>query len=380
MTEEARSEGVPPKRGRFGRFVLILIGVITVTQVPMLAFVSLHSPLPGWGAALIFAAINAQIIIRIRWLPRPDPPPPWFERYVIWGFFLYTMASLFFAPGVLVWYLLDLDVGGGWAWLAWCFVWSGWSCGIPYRRVAVRHVDVRVPGLPKAFHGLRIAHLTDLHVGPFVSERRLRKWIGLANAAEPDIVCLTGDLIAAGLRFIPRLEAGLRELKPKHGVYAIMGNHDYFGGGVGEALVDMHERLGHRILRNAHEVLERGEERLTIAGVDDTWRDLDDLAKALDGRPESVPVLLLAHDPDLFVPAAEKGVALQLSGHIHGGQLAIPFLGRAGSVLRPFGMPFIQGIYTRGVSTMYLSAGLGTTGAPVRIGMPSELPILRLSP
>jgi uncharacterized protein len=252
---------------------------------------------------------------------------------------------------------------------------GGLAAGLPWRRVVVRVIEIQVANLPPAFEGYRIAHLTDLHSGPLVPERWIRSWSEKTNALTPDLIALTGDLIAAGDGFIPQLERGLTPLRAP--VMAVLGNHDYFGR-ASAALRAMHARLGHELLDNRHIVLTRGEDRLVLAGTDDTWTGSDDLDAALEGAPRDVPVVLLAHDPILFDAAVTRGVDLQLSGHVHGGQVAIPGLGLAGSPLVWMGFTFVRGLYRRGRSQLWLGAGLGTTGAPIRVGVPSELPLLIL--
>jgi len=349
-------------------------------QVPLAWFVV--SQLGGsWPVTVVWLlAVNMIIVVRIRHLPQPLPPPLWFERYVIWGYFIYTMTAMYFVPGWLIGVAAGVSDSALTAWVFASFGLSLFANGVPYRHVKVRRVDIQIPGLPQAFSGLTIAQLTDLHIGPFAPESRVHGWVRRVNAQAPDYVFLTGDLIASGSRFVPALERALAQLTPKRGVVAIMGNHDYFPSDAGDALLAMHRRLGHIMLRNEAQVLDEGGDQLVFAGIDDTWRKSDDIDKALADVPDGVPVVLLAHDPETFPKAATFGIALQVSGHLHGGQLAIPFLGVAGSVLRPFPIPYIHGRYRQDRSTMYVSAGLGTTGAPVRIGMPSEIPILRLIP
>ncbi|MBT9558923.1 MAG: metallophosphoesterase [Myxococcales bacterium] len=358
---------------------LAFVAFLVVVQVPLCLYAVARGA-PIGAAALGFALMQSVIIVRIRYLPKPLPPPVWFERWLVWGFFAIAAVGAWFTPlGGLAWLLgrafeahaaAILDASFGLSILL-----GALAAGIPWRRVVVRVLEVPIAGLPMAFDGFRIAHLTDLHSGPLVPERWIRSWAEQANALSPDLVALTGDLIAAGDTFIPHLERGLSPLKAP--VVAVLGNHDYFGGAA-PALRAMHGRLGHKLLDNRHVVLLRGDDRLVIAGTDDTWTGSDDLDAALASAPRDVPVVLLAHDPVLFGTAVTRGVELQLSGHVHGGQVAIPGLGLAGSPLVWLGFPFVRGLYRRGRSQLWLGAGLGTTGAPIRVGVPSELPLLIL--
>lgn len=349
--------------------------VVTVTGavvLPLAYGVTRGLPLPV--AVAIFLTLQAIVFFRVRYLPRPYPPPVWFERWCVWGYFLCAAHGMWFTPiGGLTWWLAGsgwpLDVAFGVS-VALAML----SAGVPWRRVVEPTVEVVIPGLPAAFDGFRIVQLTDLHAGPMVPRRWLAAWVRRTNRRQPDAVALTGDLIASGTAFVPGLEGALSGLKAP--VYAVMGNHDYFAGG-GDALLGMHQRLGHHLLDNRAIVLERQGARLVLAGVDDTWSGRDDLEAALTGLPEA-PVVLLAHDPILFPDAVQRGVALQISGHVHGGQLQIPLMDTRGSPLRWFGFPFVRGLYRSGHSQLWLGAGLGTTGAPVRVGVPSELPMVVL--
>jgi hypothetical protein len=159
------------------------------------------------------------------------------------------------------------------------------------------------------------------------------------------------------------------------GVFVSMGNHDYFGEG--EPLVSMLKDRGVHVLRNEGQVLEREGAKLWLAAIDDTWTRRDDLELAMRGRPEGATTVLLAHDPERFDKAAEAGADLVLSGHTHGGQIAIPFLPRRLS-LATLAHRYVIGFYHRGRSTLFVHPGLGTTGPPIRIGVAPEVTILVL--
>ncbi len=331
--------------------------------------------LPVALAVIAFVALEAIVVQRIRYLPRGTPPPVWFERWLVWGYFGVAAIGGWFTPiGGVVWVVAGDGAALDVAFAASAFLGLS-STGIPWRRMVTPEVQVRIPGLPAAFDGLRIAQLTDVHAGPMVPRRWLKGWVQRARALKPDVVVLTGDLIASGTEFVPDLEAALSGLGLP--TYAVMGNHDYFGG-AGEAVLAMHRRLGHTLLDNRAVLLERGDARLAFAGIDDTWTGRDDLDAALRGVPAGVPVVLLAHDPIVFPDAARRGVGLQISGHVHGGQVQIPLVDTRGSPLRWFGFRFVRGLYGLEDSVMWLGAGLGTTGAPIRVGVPSELPVLVL--
>ena len=124
-------------------------------------------------------------------------------------------------------------------------------------------------------------------------------------------------------------------------------------------------------------MIERDGARLWLAAIDDTWTRRDDLELAMQGRPEGAATVLLAHDPGRFDQAAEAGAELVLSGHTHGGQIAVPFLAKQLS-LASLAHPYNVGFYRRGRSTLYVHPGLGTTGPPMRLGAAPEVTILVL--
>jgi len=157
-----------------------------------------------------------------------------------------------------------------------------------------------------------------------------------------------------------------------------MGNHDYFGEGEPLiSLIQSHGPRGPRVLRNEGTLIERNGARLFLAAIDDTWTRRDDMKKALADRPAGVPTILLAHDPERFRQAAERGVDLTLSGHTHGGQIAFPFLVRWIS-LSHLAHHFHIGLYRIGEAQLYVHPGLGTTGPPMRLGVAPAVVMIRL--
>jgi len=371
------------QRKKFGRFVLILFAFMCVCQWPVLGiFADLTSV--SWAVLVPLCLLfNALLLIRIWYVPRKEPPPVWFERYWIWGYFAVAVSCMFGALFAVVTWWFPLTSMGTWAGLGCCLLLGLYSVGLPWRRVCVRRVTVPIAGLPADFDGLRIVHISDLHAGPMSPEWRMRSWIRRVNALKPDYVFITGDVVATGTTFVPSLERSFSLFRDTSKVVACMGNHDYFGQ-ADVALRAMYERLGIALLCNSHMPLHSPNQnsQLVLAAVDDTWKGNDDLDQAMSGANLDNPTLLLSHDPRVFddVSAQQKyPIALQFSGHTHGGQLAIPFLGRSTSVLSVFGVAWSQGLYKRNQRWLHVSAGLGTTGAPVRIGVPSELSLIQLT-
>jgi predicted MPP superfamily phosphohydrolase len=249
--------------------------------------------------------------------------------------------------------------------------------GILVRRRWFRVVEreVQVTGLDARFDGLRIAHLSDLHVGTLTPMSWGLAWSRAANRRAPDLAVVTGDMVTSGTEYHADVADVVGALRAKHGVFVSMGNHDYFGEG--EPLVSNLRDRGVRVLRNEGVVIERQGATLWLAAIDDTWSRRDDLGSALRHRPAGATTVLLAHDPERFDEAAESGVELVLSGHTHGGQIAVPFLSRAIG-LANLAHRYRVGFYRRGRSILYVHPGLGTTGPPLRLGVAPEVTILVL--
>jgi predicted MPP superfamily phosphohydrolase len=249
--------------------------------------------------------------------------------------------------------------------------------GVLVRRRWYRVVkrEVRIPDLDPRLDGMTVAHLSDLHIGGLTPRSWGLAWSRAANRRDPDLAVVTGDLVTSGTDFHGEVADVLGELRARMGVFVSLGNHDYFGDG--EALASRLRNGGVRVLRNEGVVLERDGAKIWLAAIDDTWTRRDDMEMAVRGRPEGATTILLAHDPRTFEAASETGAELVLSGHTHGGQIALPFASRAVS-LATFVYRYRLGFYRRGRSVLYVHPGLGTTGPPIRLGVAPEVTILVL--
>lgn len=242
----------------------------------------------------------------------------------------------------------------------------------------IRERDLALPGWPTDLAGLRVALMSDFHAGaPHVREERLERLVAAVNARRPDLVLLLGDFIDPTVPFgapvAPRaVAARLGALRAPHGVLAVLGNHDWHsdGPGVRAALRD----AGITVLEN--DATDTG--GLWIAGVEDLRYREPDVARALRAVPDGAPVILLAHDPDLF-PRVPPRVALTVSGHLHGGQVGVPLLRRPFLPSR-FGERYAAGHVVEDGRHLYVTRGIGTTGVPVRLLAPPEAVVLRLTP
>lgn len=237
--------------------------------------------------------------------------------------------------------------------------------------------------LPAAWDGLRIAQLSDFHYDDYFSAVPLRKAVETLNRLQPDIILLTGDFVTVPAFSPERKKAAdviepctqlLAQLKAKLGVYACLGNHD--AATDPDRIVRVLESHNIKVLRNHSISLEKDEKRLWLAGVDDVIEATADLDLTLQKIPADEPVVLMAHEPDFATRVAKYPVDLQLSGHSHGGQVRIPFIGAP--VLPELGVKFPKGLYQVGKLTLYTNVGIGTVRLPVRFACPPEITVLTL--
>ncbi|MET0240630.1 MAG: metallophosphoesterase [Sphingobium sp.] len=236
----------------------------------------------------------------------------------------------------------------------------------------VRDVEIAVSGLPPQFDGYTLVHLTDLHISRLFPKSWTRAVVENTNALGVDLIVVTGDVIDGTLAMRREDVEPLRDLRARDGVYMSPGNHEYFLGY--QEWMRHFAGMGMHILANDHAILGRDGGRLILAGVTDlsapaTGMPRPDLAAALSGAPSGMPILLLDHQPGVARRAAARGVALQLSGHTHGGM--VPGLDRL--VARANG-GFVSGRYAVDDMQLYVNNGTGIwPGFAMRLGRPSEL-------
>ncbi len=250
-----------------------------------------------------------------------------------------------------------------------------WAVVVRRRWVRVRVLQMPLSRLPPQFDGYRIAQLSDVHLGSMCPPQRVARWVARVNKMNVDMVALTGDYVTTGVRFHDDIAATLGGLRASDGVYAVMGNHDYFGDG--QPLMDLLRAQGITLLRNQWISLHRGDDTLVVAGVDDVYTKRCDIAATLADHPADKPVLVLAHDPCSFVALAERGADLVLSGHTHWGQVALPFMAGKINYARRF-TPHHAGLSRHRQAVLYVHPGLGTTGPPARLGTWPEITVMVL--
>ena len=290
-------------------------------------------------------------------------------------------------------------------------------------RYQLYRVELPIPGLPAALDGLRIAQLSDIHIGGYMPREQVRRAVDMANELGADLAVVTGDFITGASDPLADCVAELARLRAPLGVWGCNGNHEIYADAE-DAAAELFHRAGMRILRRENVELRWRGQAFNLLGVDyqrartPSGRRLEMLPGLEPLVRRDVPNILLSHNPNAFPRAAELGIELTLAGHTHGGQVQVEILERRWSPAR-FITPFVAGLYRRPLglapallhgaagddsssssafpsvvspsaheppvtaeepraSLLYVNRGLGTIGAPVRLGVPPEITLLVL--
>ncbi|MEO5922951.1 MAG: metallophosphoesterase [Bryobacteraceae bacterium] len=297
----------------------------------------------AWGVALVAATGLCYILLKI-----PTPVAPARRR-------LLTLASTaaITAPAATL----------------------GYGMFIGRRQFHLKEVDLAIPNLAPDIDGLRIAHLSDIHLSPFLSRADLQWCVDMANETRPQIAAVTGDLITGVRDSIDDCLTDLRRLRADAGIFGCTGNHELYIRA--EAYTaERAARLGMKFLRHEQASLRFGSTTINIAGVDhkdNPWAFRPTAALLRPGEFN----LLLNHNPTMFPSIVKQGWDVTLSGHMHGGQINLE-LANANWNLARFSTPYIYGTYRERNSTMFVTRGIGTIGMPVRLGAPPEVALITL--
>lgn len=306
-----------------------------------------------WGGFLLIALGLLLLAEPLRWLPvgRSRGPQDPERRQMLQRVLGSTVASL-----------------GG--------VGSGVAVAQALSGPQVVSVQVPIARLPRSLAGFTIAQISDLHIAPQLGLDYVEETVRRANALNPQLIAITGDLLDGPIDTLRDMAAPLTQLKAPHGVYFVTGNHEYYSGTV-DAWLEELTRLGVRVLRNACVPIGDGAECFDLAGVDDLSAHGDghgvDLPKALQTHQPSRPLVLLAHQPKMIFEAAAAGVNLMLCGHTHAGQIW-----PLGWFVRLV-QPYVQGLSQHAPQTyIYVNRGTGYVGPPMRLPQPPELTLVTL--
>lgn len=260
------------------------------------------------------------------------------------------------------------------------------------RDLSLSSASVSLKDLPPAFDGFKIGQITDIHAGPLVPGELVEKGVKLLMAKRPDMIALTGDFVSGATRILWTTYGGFKQhhfdaclkalsrLQAPQGVYAVLGNHDFWSGKtVADRVVKGLEGIGVRVLRNESVLLRRAGEELCVVGVDDYWEQSYSLTKALKKAPENACRILLSHNPDVNEDIVTSGQRIDLivAGHTHGGQIVLPLIG-APYLPSPFGQKYRAGLVQDVNSMTWVGRGLGLFFVPIRLNCPPDVSLLTL--
>lgn len=314
---------------------------------PVLGIVPAHQTLPMLRAVLLIASLLAPLsVFAFALAQQPQRPQQPARRAAV--------AAICAAPWAL----------------------AGHGIVVGRRDFQVNEQKIYIPGLPAELDGLRIAQLTDIHYGPFLSANDLRYVVGMANELQPHLTLVTGDLITNRPELLKECLDHMSPLQSTLGVYGCHGNHESYAKCENDA-DRLAAAMGWRFLRGQTQQLHWNGAEFFLSGIDFPWVP-EDYLQELHQRPKPGEThLLLSHNPDTFPVAAKLGYALQLSGHTHGGQVNMDV---ASQHLNPVSLltPYTRGIYNISGRQCFVSAGIGTIGVPIRIGAPPEVALIQL--
>ncbi len=362
--------------------IAVVLGMPAAASAPGIAASSALG-VAGWAAAVWSALAIRRTMLRPTRAPATPPstvPAPTTLRPALGTPHLSRRALLVNAPFAV------LTLGG---------------CGSLGRATLVdpwwleiRPYDIEIADLPPQLDGLRIAHISDTHLGPRIPAAFLRDAIARAVALKPDLALLTGDYINSGRRFIRPAAAVFEPLVSACPAVAVLGNHDWYGDA--PAMRSALQSSGVTVIDNDRVFLDaasravvphhHARHALCLAGVGDLVEDTIDLRRALRDVPPDMPRLLLAHNPDTAehhditghrAPHAAPRIDLMLSGHTHGGQVRLPIIGTP-IIPSDYGQKYAGGLVRGPACPVLVSRGIGMSLLPVRLGVPPEIPIITL--
>lgn len=270
----------------------------------------------------------------------------------------------------------------------------GWaSIGAPFVLVSngvlresidfqTQNVTLHLPNLPRQFEGFTIAQISDIHAGSFYNDKPMQEIRRITHSLRPDMIVMTGDFVNFATEEIEKITYELGKFSAPFGVMGSLGNHDHYMNWQNHLLLRKSIReTGVDLLVNENRKFSVDGATLQLAGIDNVGfkQNFGNLPVAMDGLSPENPTILLAHDPTFWDKSVvgKAPIDLMLSGHTHGGQVAFHFLGNELSVIR---MVYDQwaGLYTKGDQHLYINRGAGTTGPPIRIGVPPEITYITL--
>ncbi len=257
---------------------------------------------------------------------------------------------------------------------------AGWAFLIEPNQLSVNHFTIPLNFLPESLDGLRVGQLTDFHYHPDQDDSLITDVVETTNALDLDLIFLTGDFIDSDVSTFPPLAKHFANLKAKHGIYAVLGNHDGWARGSSTPHIIEKElrKIGIELLINQNSIIQVHNTPLAIAGTHYVWHGVPNPQRTFKGIADDIPTLALVHEPDYYDTMRQyRKEFLQFSGHTHGGQCQVPFTGYA-PVSVKYGKNYNYGLFEEAQSKLFVSRGVGTTGIRVRFACSPELAVLTL--
>jgi len=257
---------------------------------------------------------------------------------------------------------------------------GAWSVFVEPNRLVIHSEILNIKGWPSSLDGLKIAAIGDIHGGsPFINENKLRDIVALTNAQHPDLIVLLGDYMVRSQFYRSQLApeqmtAILKDLKAPLGVFAVLGNHDWYFDG--ERVRKAFETDGITVLENESAELRDGNQLIALVGLADAWTRPQDIEGTIANVPMGVPVIAVTHNPDSFVQLPTR-VSLLLAAHTHGGQVNLPIVGRL-IVPSNYGQKYAAGHVEENGKHLFVTTGIGTSILPLRFRVPPEIAILTI--
>lgn len=266
-----------------------------------------------------------------------------------------------------------------WALIAAVSALALWAFVIELNLLSVTQAEIRLPALPPAFDGTRIVAIADIHGGSrFTGPGKIARVVRAANEQNPDFIFLLGDYVTGNIKKTPNMSEQeiaklLAPLHARYGVYAILGNHDWWVSGT-RGVSNALKSAGIHLIDDQIVPIEKDGARIWLAGIPDLWiRKRHDFTSLI---PNTGFIIGLTHNPDVF-PVLQPPIPLLFAGHTHGGQVRLPFIGRP-IVPSSYGQRYAAGLIEENGRHLYVTTGVGTSILPVRFGVPPEIAVVTL--
>jgi predicted MPP superfamily phosphohydrolase len=263
---------------------------------------------------------------------------------------------------------------------------AGWGV-VNKDNYEITYQKIRIKNLPQVLKGTTITLVSDFHSGPYLKEDALRDYKDIINDLKSDLILIPGDITNSNTDEAVSFANAFKDVKAKYGIYASLGNHDYFSdpNAIAE-IVDNNTPI--KVLRNNSKIIKVRGKEICILGIEDTRgsgggydsiimnyfnETINKTRGKLNGKFDTTPKILLYHKPYLFKDIKDKKIDLMMSGHTHGGQIVLAKFGNINLSMAAAVSNYVSGLYKEGDSQMYVSRGVGCVALPMRLNCPPEI-------